>query len=317
MDRGKGANTPTAIPLRGWWAIAKRVQTQIGEDHVSLVAAGMAFYGLLAIFPGIAACMALAGLVTQPATIVHQLQSYGQLLPKQAAEIIIGQATAVAGSRDGGLGLTAVVGLILTIYSASKGVASMIEGLNVAYDVDEARGFVAKTAVTLAFTVFLMIGLLLAIGATIVLPSILAVVPMLGAGPIVIAILPWPVLALAVVLGLSVIYRYGPARSAPAWRWVTPGAVIACLLWIAGSIGFAVYVQNFGSYNETFGSLGGVVILLMWLWLSSFIVLLGAEIDSEMERQVSIGATTVDQRPQGKRRLLGRDAAVDPDYSGA
>lgn len=289
MERGRGAKGPHQIPPKGWKDIAFRVFQQTGEDNIGLMAAGIAFYGLLAVFPGIAACMAIAGLITEPSTIVAQFEKYGQLLPQQAAEIIVGQASEVAGSRDGGLGLAAVAGILIAIYSASKGIRSMIQGMNVAFRAKESRNIVRFYAVTYAFTLVLIAGLLVAVASTIILPAIFAVLPFTGKAEAIVSLIRWPILGGFAVLGLSAIYRYGPCRPKPKWRWITPGAAIACLLWVAGSVGFAAYVRNFASYNETFGSLGGVVILLMWLWLSAFIILLGAEIDSEMEAQARHG----------------------------
>lgn len=280
---GHGARTPLQIPPRGWFDIGKSVFVKIGDDNVSLIAAGIAFYGLLAVFPGIAACMAIAGLVTEPSMIVDQMERYGQLLPQQAAQIIIAQATEVAGSRGGGLGLAALLGVLIAIYSSSKGIRSMITGLNIAFDVRERRNFFMQYALTFLMTLMLIVGLLVAIASTVVLPAVFAVLPFPGKTEAIISLLRWPILAGFAIFGLSLIYRYGPNREKTRWRWITPGAVLACLLWVGGSILFSFYVSHFGSYNETFGSLGGVVILLMWLWLSAFIILLGAEIDAEME----------------------------------
>ncbi|WP_370321057.1 YihY/virulence factor BrkB family protein [Oricola sp.] len=294
---GHGARTPLHIPPRGWFDIGKSVFAKIGEDNVSLIAAGIAFYGLLAVFPGIAACMAIAGLVTEPSVIVDQLERYGQLLPQQAAEIIIGQATEVAGSREGGLGLAALAGVLIAIYSSSKGIRSMITGLNIAFDVKERRNFIMQYALTFLMTLLLIVGLLAAIASTIVLPAVFAVLPFPGQTETIVSLLRWPILAGSAIFGLSLIYRYGPARPRPRWRWITPGAVVACVLWVGGSMLFALYVRNFASYNETFGSLGGVVILLMWLWLSAFIVLLGAEVDSEMEAHAKTEPADVRSAP--------------------
>ena len=301
--RGHGARTPLHIPPLGWFDIAKRVFLQVGRDNVSLIAAGIAFYGLLAVFPGIAACMALAGLVTEPDMIVRQFETYGQLLPQQAAAIIVGQASEVAGSREGGLGLAALVSLLITVYSSSKGIRSIIQGLNVAFGVSERRNIVRLYALTFVMTLMLIIGLLVAIASTIVLPAAFAVLPLPGRIEAIVSLLRWPLMAGFAVFGLSLIYRFGPNRPAPRWRWITPGAAIACVLWLGGSILFATYVSNFGSYNETFGSLGGVVILLMWLWLSAFVILLGAEIDSEMERQAKADpkAEATEARPADTR----------------
>ncbi len=276
---------PADISATGWWATLKRVWSEIGADHVSLIAAGCAFYGLLAIFPGIVAAMAIAGLFFDPNTVVNQLQDLAALLPQEAAEIVIGQATEVAGSAEGGLGLAAVFGIAVALYSASKGVQSLMEGLNVAFEAEETRGLVALNVQKMLLTIGMVLGFLLIIAVAAGLPAVLRFLPLGAATETLITILRWPLMLMLLAIGLAVLYRFGPSRGEKRWRWITPGAALACLLWLLGSIAFAFYVRSFGGYNETFGALGGVIVLLMWLWLSAFIVLLGAEFDSEMERQ--------------------------------
>lgn len=301
MTRGRSASRPFDIPVRGWKDIALRVKDEVSEDRVGLIAAGVAFYGLLAIFPGIAALMAIAGLVTEPAAIVDQLNRLLGVLPEQAATIILDQAREVAGSDKGGLGLAAFFGLLIAIYSASKGVASLMQGLNVAYDEDETRGFFKLTLVKLALTVGLIVGFSLVLAGLLALPAALAALQ-LGALPETIAaLIRWPVLLLVAISGIAALYRWAPSRENAEWRWITPGAALACVLWIVGSGGFAFYVQNFGSYNETFGTLGGVVVMLMWLWLSAYIVIVGAEVDAEIEAQTRRDTTTGAHEPMGER----------------
>ena len=279
------AQSPTDMPRAQWAKVAKRTGAEIGRDRVSLIAAGIAFYGLLALFPGIAACMAIAGLVVQPDQVVSQLEQLSGMLPAEAADIIIGQAQDVAGSRQGGLGLAAVGGLLIAIYSASKGVASLIDGVNVAYGENETRGFIWLKTLTLLLTLFVIIGLLIGIAASVVVPAVLSALQLGPGFEWIVRIVTYAVLLILAVFGLAVIYRYGPDRARPRWRWVTPGAIVAAVGWFAGTVLFAWYVASFGSYNETFGALAGVVVLLMWMWVSAFIVLLGAEIDAELERQ--------------------------------
>ncbi|MFW8594448.1 YihY/virulence factor BrkB family protein [Cribrihabitans neustonicus] len=312
MARGRHAEAPQQIPPKGWKDIALRVKDEITSDHVSLIAAGVAFYGLLALFPAITALLAIGGLLIEPQQIVDQISKLSGLVPQEVMTIITDQATAVAGSREGGLGLTAVVGILIAIYSASKGMNSLIEGMNVAYDEDEKRGFFMKTFVTLALTLFLIIGLLFGLVATIAVPSALA---LLDAGPVVetlgtLAV--WAVLVVMTMAGLAVLYRYGPSRDKPEFQWVSVGAIAACVLWIIGSAGFAFYVANFGSYNESFGTLAGAVVLLMWFWISAFIVLLGAELNSEMEAQTATDTTVGPDEPMGQRGAVKADRLGEP-----
>ena len=316
MARGREATTPTEIPKRGWKDILLRTKDEIAADHVSLIAAGVAFYSLLAIFPGIAALMAIAGLVVEPSFISSQIDQIASVLPQDAAQMVIDQAIAVAGSQEAGLGLAAVVGILLAIWSASAGMSSMMEGLNVAYDEEETRGFVKRTFVRLALTIGVIVGFMLTALAMVAVPAVLHFVPLGPLADTVIMLVRWPIVAAIAVVGLAIMYRYGPSRDEPKWKWVTPGAAAAVVLWLVASVAFAFYVRNFGSYNETFGSLGGVVVMLMWLWISAYIVLMGAELDSEMEAQTKHDTTVGEYRKMGNRDAekadnLGEARAAD------
>jgi membrane protein len=308
MARGREAESPTQIPAKGWGDILKRVWSQIGEDHVALIAAGVAFYGLLAIFPGLAALMAVAGILFDPQTVVDQLGQLGAVLPEEAATIIIGQATDVAGSAETGLRLTAIVSVLLALWSASAGVSSLMEGINIAYDEEDQRGFLKRTLVRLGLTLMLILGFVLIVGIAVALPVALGFLADL-APPVEVAIgvLRWVVIFGIVVALLAALYRWAPNREDAQWKWTTPGALVATALWLVGSIAFSLYVRNFASYQETFGALAGVVILLMWLWLSAYIILFGAELDSEMEAQTRHDTTTGDEAPMGERGAVKAD----------
>ncbi|MFG6584835.1 YihY/virulence factor BrkB family protein [Sulfitobacter sp. 1A12779] len=307
MARGRKAETPMEIPAPGWKDILLRVKDEIAADHVSLVAAGVAFYALLAIFPAVTALMALAGLVMEPAQVTAQLESLTNLIPEEAANIILDQAVAVTGSEETGLGWAFLIGLALALYSASKGVGSLMEGLNVAYDEDETRGFVSKLIWTLGLTLMLIGVLLLGLAATLAVPAVVAFLALPDWVETLLTYGSWVLLAALTALALAVLYRYGPARDDAEWKWLTPGSIIACILWIVASIGFSIYVSNFGSYNESFGSMAGAIILLMWLWISAFIVLLGAEFNSEMEAQTRKDSTTGPDEPMGQRDAVKAD----------
>jgi membrane protein len=264
-------------------AILRQTWSELGDDRIGLISAGIAFYGLLSLFPGIAALLALGGLMTEPQTLVDSFQTIGQLLPDSAANIILSQATEVAGSRDGGLGLAALIGFGLALYSSSKAVASLIQGVHAAYDETDDRSVPASIVLTLAMTLILMIVVLLAAVFSIGVPVILEFV--LPGNPVawLVSLIRWPILAALTALALGILYRFSLRHRTPRVHWVTPGAVLATLLWIAGSLAFSVYVQNFANYNETFGTLGGVVSLLMWMWLSAYIILFGAEVNSVID----------------------------------
>ncbi|KEO61697.1 YihY/virulence factor BrkB family protein [Thioclava indica] len=301
MVRGRRAKTPTDIPAMGWKDIALRVKKQMASDHVGLVAAGIAFYTLLAIFPALTAVLAIGGLVIDPSQIVTQLHTVTEILPQQASTIILDQARDVAGSGTGGLGLTAILGILLALYSASKGVSSLIEGMNVAYDEEEERSFIWLMVIRLGFTVALVVAAVLVLGIMMVIPSVLAFVDLGSAAEGAITGASWLLMLVVLVVALTALYRFGPDRDSPEWRWVTPGSLVACIVWLIATIGFAIYAANFGSYNESFGSLGGAIVLLMWLWVSAFIVLMGAELNAEIEAQTRHDTTTGENEPMGER----------------
>ena len=284
-DAGRPEASSGAKKGRGWWRLAVNVYKEMGDDHVGLIAAGVAFYGLLAIFPGIVAAMAIAGLFLDPNAVVTQLEGLSRFLPQDAAQIVIDQATAVAGSEEGGLGLAALFGILVALYSASKGVTSLMDGLNVAFEIEEKRGLIKYYLTAFALTIGLIVGFLLIVAILALVPVVLSIFQFGDFTQTLVGLIRWPVVLAVLALGLAILYRYAPSRGPVPWHWITPGAAAACILWLVGSVVFAIYVQNFGAYNETFGALGGVIVLLTWLWLSAFIVLMGAEVDSEIERQ--------------------------------
>ncbi len=301
MTRGRNAESPTRIPAKGWKDIAFRVKDEMADDHVGLIAAGVAFYTLLALFPAITAMLAIGGLLVEPSQIVDQLRNVTQIMPENVADIILKQAQDVAGSQNAGLGLAAVLGIGLAIYSASKGVGSLIEGLNVAYDEDETRGFFWLKLVTLGLTVTLILGVVGALFLLTVIPLALTFVQLGGAAEVIVTGISWLLMLALIMLALAMLYRYGPDRDRPEWRWASLGSVIACLAWVAATAGFAIYAANFGSYNESFGSLGGVIVLLMWLWISAYVVLMGAELNAEIEAQTRYDTTVGPDAPMGAR----------------
>lgn len=307
MSRGREAESPLQIPAAGWKDVALRIKGEIDRDHVGLVAAGVAFYGLLAIFPAITALVALAGLVLDPQQVTNQMEQMSGVLPEDVKNILMGQATAVAGASGGSLSFAAIGGALLAVYSASKGMKSLVEGLNIAYEEEEERGFFMKKFVILALTLFLILGLIVGLVAVIAVPAVLSVVQLGPITEILIGAGRWAILGLLTILGLAVVYRFGPCRASPRWRWVTPGAVVACIVWVLASAAFAFYVQSFASYTETFGSLAGVIVLLMWLWISAYVILMGGELNAELEAQTRRDTTVGDAMPMGKRNAAKAD----------
>lgn len=305
--RGQTATRPAEIPRRGWWDIMRRLVSGIQADHMSVVAAGVAFFGLLAIFPAVVALISIAGVLLDPAEVASQLETYIAMLPQEAAAIIQDQIMKVTGGDEKATGFAAIFGLLLALYGATRGMMTLIEGMNIAYGETETRGFVTLYATGVVLTVVIIVGLLTALAFMIVVPAVVGFLGLSGSVETAIVWLQWPVLAVLAILGLAVLYRFGPARAHAKWRWISPGAVVAMILWMIGTIGFSVYTQNFGSYNETYGTLGGVIILLTWLWLSSFIVLAGAKLNAEIEHQTRKDSTTGPPRPEGQRGAVKAD----------
>ncbi|AHM05118.1 ribonuclease BN, putative [Roseibacterium elongatum DSM 19469] len=302
------ARRPSQFGLADLKQAAQRVITRTGRDRIGLVAAGVAFYALLALFPGITALVALAGLILDPGDIIAPLENGTAALPPAAREILLGQVRDVAGGASASLNLAALAGLALAIYSASRGVANLMAGLNVAYEEEEARGFFALLALTLMLTLFLLITLSLVLAVFAILPAILALAGDRPALAMAAEIARWPLFFLMGALIFSTLYRFGPSRRAARWRWLAPGGLLACAFWIAGTAGFGWYVETLGSYAETFGALAGVIVLLLWLWLSAFAVLFGAVVDAELEHQTRHDSTVGPDRPMGARGAVKADS---------
>ncbi|QFT79278.1 hypothetical protein FIU89_01550 [Roseovarius sp. THAF27] len=312
-DKGRGhtADHPHHISRHGWWDVVLRLKDGIASDHMSVVSAGVAFFGLLAIFPAVVALISIAGFLLNPQDVANNLEQIIAILPENAAAIIQDQIMKVTGGDEAATGLAALLGLLLALYGATKGMMTLMEGMNIAYGEKEKRGFVRLYATGLALTLFIIVGVLSALGLMIVLPAVIGYLGLSETLETTILWLQWPVLGCLAVLGLGVLYRFGPSRRNARWRWITPGAVVAMILWLAGTVAFSVYTQNFASYNETYGTLGGAIILLTWLWLSSFIVLAGAKLNAELEHQTRRDTTTGPSRPEGQRGAVKSDTFPD------
>lgn len=300
-DHGRYAERPRDFTRTAWGDVLRRVKASMSEDNLSLVAAGAAFYGLLAIFPALAALVAVYGLFTDPATVADQMDRVAEVIPEEARMIIGTQLERVASAGGTALSLGAAASFLLALWSASKGVKSLMIALNIVYNEKEERGFIKLNATALLLTLVVLAFVLVALIAVAVLP---AIVGMLGLPPLVETLarwLRWPLLGAIAVGILAVLYRYAPCRRRPEWGWVVWGAIAATVLWLIGSALFSLYVSNFGSYNETFGSVAAVIVLMMWFFLSAFFVLLGGELNAELEHQTVRDTTTGERRPLGKR----------------
>lgn len=276
---------PTRISIRGWSRVLLRSAARVFPDQIGLIAAGVAFYALLAAFPAIAALTALAGLFIEPADVVTQLEEFAGFLPDDAALILISEVNKVAASSNQGLSLALILGVGFAIYLSTRATTSLIHGLNIAFQVSERRGFFPYWGAVICLTMSLLFGVASLLVLLVGLPATLAFVPVDAWTEQILAVSRWVLVACVVLLGLSVLFRWGPSVNTARWRWLTPGSLLSTVLWFFGTVGFSVYVANFGNYNQTFGSLGGVIVLLTWLWLSAFIVLLGAVLDAEVGKQ--------------------------------
>ncbi len=299
--RGRAAWRPHGIPRAGWRDILLRVGARIGRDYVSLMAAGVAFFGLLSLFPALATLASLAGLLFDPGIVERQIAGLGGVAPSQPVEVIRGQAARLAEQQTGTLGLTAVISLAISFFFGSRGVDNLIDGINMAHGEKETRNIVWRNVVSLGLTALLMLLALFALGLTVAVPTLAGLVGLGDRTDLIVTWGRWPLIALLVMTGLGLLYRYGPARRPPRWSWTTPGAAIATTVWLAGSLLFSFFVRNFGSYEPTFGAIAGVVILLLWMWLSSFVVLVGAQLNAEMEHQTRRDTTRGKIRPMGER----------------
>jgi membrane protein len=306
--RGREADSPAEIPALGWRDIAWRVYGEIGKDRVLAVAAGVTFYGLLAVFPAIAAFVSLYGIFADVGTINDHLAQVAAFLPGGAVDIIGDQVRRVTSKGDGTLGLAMLVGVGLSLWSANAGMKAIFDALNVAYGEEEKRNFVWLNLWSLAFTVAAILLLLVAVGAVVVVPIVLE---MTGLGPAIEWIVwagRWPALLLLLLVGLAALYRYGPSRDRARWLWLTPGAIFAAVGWIVFSMAFSWYVGSFGSYNETYGSLGAAIGFMTWMWLSATIIMVGAEINAEIEHQTARDTTEGPTEPLGVRGARMADA---------
>jgi membrane protein len=309
---GGKADKPTEIPARGWLQVAKRGWKEAKADQVPLLAAGVAFYAFLAIFPALIAIVSLYGLFADPATITSQLNSLTSALPEQAKQVITDQVTMLA-SRRSALGIGLIISLAIALWSASAGVSNLLTAINVAYDEEEKRGFIKKRVLSLGLTVGAIVFMVIMLGIVAVLPPLLKSVFGTGALRWVLQILGWLVLVVMVAVALAILYRLAPDRDSPRMVWVSVGAIVATVVWLVASIGFSIYSSTFGNYAKTYGVFAGIVVLLFWLWLSMYAILLGAEINAESEQQTVQDTTKGEQKPLGERGAVKADSVPSGD----
>jgi membrane protein len=286
MTDAARADTPADIPAKGWWQVLVRTYKESTRDNVSIIAAGVAFYAFLAFVPMLGALVLTYGLVAEPTSVVQHVQGLFQAMPGDAARLIGEQLLNVSQTAASKKGIGLAIALLLSIYGAMRGATSIITALNVVYNVEEDRGFIRTTLLAVFITLGALAALLLAIVGASLLGWVEALLPF--SSPIVHTILKigfWLLAAAAISFVIALIYRYAPNRENPPWAWLTPGSIAATLLWVAATLGFGFYVSNFGNYNATYGSLGAVVVFLTWLYLTAYILLMGGELNSELEKK--------------------------------
>ena len=307
--RGRGADTPQEFPATGWKDIAKRTLKEVKADQVPLLGAGVAFYVLLALFPAIIAGVSIYGLVADPQTVRDQINQLTNMLSPETAKLVGTQLEQVTSSAGGALGLATVLGILTALWSASSGMKALITGVNLAYDETEGRKFVKLRGLSILLTLGAMVLLAVALALIVGFPA----VPDSWPTPLqwTAAILRFVLLAVLLMAGLAALYRYAPDRDKPRWSWASPGSVAATVLWVLASVGFSVYVNAFGNYNKTYGALAGIIILMFWLYLTAFVVLVGAELNAEMELQTAKDTTAGPTRPMGERDAHAADHVAE------
>ncbi len=309
--RGRRAGSPLQIPWRGWQDILLRVYDNVADHRLLLVAGGIVFFSLLAIFPAITALLSSYGLFADVGTIAAHLSVAADLLPPGAFAIIQGEVGRIVAKGGGQLTAAFLSGLAFAFWSANAGMKSLFDALNAIYEEKEKRSFLRLNLVSFAFTLGAFGVIVLAVNAVVVFPLVLAYLGVNAADPLLIRFFRWPLMFATIVVGLALLYRYGPSRRNARWRWVSVGSVFAATTWIAVSLGFSFYFAHFANYDATYGSLGAVIGLMMWMWLSAIVILAGAELNAEIEHQTARDTT------EGREKPLGTRGATMADTVGA
>lgn len=310
---GRSADSPLKIPFRGWLQIARRVWEQVGKDNVQIVSAGVAFYFFLSLFPAIVAFLSLYGLIISPEEAAEQVSRMEPLLPADSYELIANFAEALTRSTSPSLGWGVVLSILFAVFSANKGTTALFTGLNIAYHQKESRHYIRRTLLTLGVTLGIVSAGSLLLALVAVIPAVVNALPLPVRTETFLNALRWP---LIVILGfglLAFFYKVAPHRTNPRWGWVTPGAIVAMLLWLLGSAGFGWYIESFGNMSKTYGSLAAIVVLMLWFFITAYAVLLGAEINSECEYQTAHDTTIGPEKPMGSRGAYHADHVVGGD----
>jgi membrane protein len=298
-QRGRQAESPTRIPGRGWKDILMRVKAEAKQDDVSLLGGGVAFFAMLALVPALVAIVSIYCLFANESTVVRQTGDVLGAAPREVRDLVTAQLCSIVSGSATGASIAAIVGIVVALWSASSGMNHLVGAINLAYDEDENRGFVRVRAMSLAMTLGAIVFLVMSFGIIAVLPAALSNAGLATAGRIVVGVVRWVVLLFGMMIGLGLLYRYAPDRHEPKWSWASPGAVFATVAWIILSLLFSLYTANFGNYNETYGTLAGIIVVMLWLYLTAVVIILGAELNAEIERQTERDTTKGPDRPMG------------------
>ncbi|MCW8194475.1 YihY/virulence factor BrkB family protein [Proteobacteria bacterium 005FR1] len=304
------ATSPRDISFQGWKSILSRVKQQLGSDHVSIIASGVAFNVFLAIFPLAIAAVTVYSLVIDPSTLQSHLNTIASVLPSGAQELISNRLQALTQNSSQTLGWGLAVSLLLTLWAANRGTKALFEGINIAYNAQRSRGFIRNNLVTLLFTVGGLVFGGICLALLIGVPAAADALPFPDPVISLIKFIVWPLLFGLIIVALGVIYKVAPVRSNPQTEWVTVGSIVAAVIWLIGSALFSWFVANFGNYDKTYGSVAAVVVLMTWLLLTSFVILLGAEINTEIELQTAEDTTVGEEKPMGQRDAYHADHVV-------
>lgn len=310
---GADADKPSEIPAQGWFQIAKRGWKEAKIDQVPLLGAGVAFYAFLSLFPALIALVTLYGLFADPSTVASQVNSALSAAPEDVRKLITDTVTPRSESRTG-LGWAAVLSILLALWSASGGVSNLMTAINLAYDEEEKRGFLKKRGLALLLTLGAIVFMVIVLALVAVVPPLLE--SLFGDSPVVrwaLSIARYLLLVVVVSVALAILYRVAPDRDAPKMRWTSVGAMVATALWLIASIGFSIYVSTFGNYAKTYGAVAGIIVALFWLWITSYAILLGAEINAEAEQQTAADTTKGPEQPLGERGAVKADSLPEDE----
>lgn len=298
--RGRHAQTPAQIPPAGWREVALRVFHGMSENRITTISGGVTFFILLALFPGLAGLISLYGLFADSTTIAQHLNSLDGILPEGGMQILRDQLLQLTSQPPQKLGFATLASLAISLWSANGGIKAMFEGLNAVYEENEKRSFIKLNAISLALTLAALAFVIASLLTITVVPKILSFLDLPGISEIV-NYARWPVLLVVASLMIAVVYRFGPSREQPQWRWISPGSIFAAVIWIAASLLFSWYTAHFGSYNKTYGSLGAAVGFMTWIWISTVVILIGAKINAELEHQTGADTIAGTPAPRGER----------------